>query len=197
MSRLARSRTARARQVGSGQRRIGDDTDLAFVDGELALDLVSHRIPDRHEVFEERTLGSEPVPVRRPDDDRRKIAAFQIVADLDECRRAPRPKKQLHRDTDDGVGVAGAEDGVDLLGEQEPEKAPDHPGRLPAIGRERLFENAIFQVRSDPKARPAASAEDDHGLMPGRSPTFRQPKRDTLDAAWLEAMNGNGDSHAG
>jgi hypothetical protein len=43
----------------------------------------------------------------------------------------------------------------------------------------------------------AASAKDDDRIMPLLSPMFGKAQRDTLDPAWFEAVNGNGNSHAG
>ena len=183
-------------QIGLGQCRVGNDADPVIRERHFALDFSKHRCRDRHEAVEDATLYSQP-PSIEWSDELRKVTPFQIVADLDENRRASITEEKLHRDANNGVGVAWTKDRVGLLLEKELEERPDHPDRLPPVGRERFCHDTIVEGGSGIGTGSAASAEDDDGIMPLVSPMFGKAQRDTLHPAWFEAVNGNGDPHAG
>jgi hypothetical protein len=122
---------------------------------------------------------------------------LQIVADLDQNRRASIPEKEFRRHAYDGVRVARTKNRVDLFRKQKLEERPDHPDRFPPVSWKRFSEEAILKVGSVTDTCSPASAEDNDWVMPRGSPMLSKAQRHTLYPAWFEAVDRNGNAHPG
>jgi hypothetical protein len=120
---------------------------------------------------------------------------LQIVANLDENRRASIPEKEFHCHAYDGVRVAWTKNRVDFFRKQKLKERPDHPDRFPPIRWKRFSEEPILKVGSDTDTRSAASAKDNDRVMSRRSPMFSKAQRHALYPAWFEAVDRNGNAH--
>jgi hypothetical protein len=128
-----------------------------------------------------------------------EVAPREIVAHLDDDRRAAPPEQQRHRHRDDRVGGTGDEQNVRPQPANRGGQREDHPQRFPAaLVPARLARHLVADIGELFAHRPVVAAENQRCVHPHRAPMPDEAQCHALHAARREAVQEgkNADSSA-
>ena len=184
-ARTRRPRCARRHQLGRADRGI---VDYMAPRRHHRRQLGRHRFVHHHPAARAPRLDAQPCAPEEAADGV-EIAPGEIVAHLDDDRRAAAAKHQPHREGDDGVGGAGNEQHIGAQPADHGRQREDHPQRLPAgLAAARLARHQIIDVTEFLAHRAIRAAEKQRRIHAHRSPMPHQTQCNPLHAARMEAV---------